>query len=91
MKLRFNLFIFSFTICIKDLNGTYNMVPMEVAVMLKVQATAHGTSAAVTLMDWYDLDDEVILVMERPVPCLDLIDYVRSRSRIQEHEVKVRS
>ncbi|KAM6989134.1 serine/threonine-protein kinase pim-1-like [Tautogolabrus adspersus] len=51
---------------------------------------ASGTSATVALLDWYDLDDELILVLERPVPCCDLIDYMNSRrSGLQEHEAKV--
>ncbi len=65
---------------------------MEVALLLKVKPQAAGTSAAVTLLDWYDLDYELILVLERPVPCVDLIDYMNSRrSALQEHEAKVSS
>uniref|UniRef100_A0A3Q3FTX8 non-specific serine/threonine protein kinase n=1 Tax=Labrus bergylta TaxID=56723 RepID=A0A3Q3FTX8_9LABR len=74
----------------KLLDGEISMVPLEVVLMLKVKPAASGTRAAVALLDWYDLDDELILVLERPVPCCDLIDYMNSRgSGLQEHEAKV--
>ncbi|XP_030578799.1 serine/threonine-protein kinase pim-3-like isoform X2 [Archocentrus centrarchus] len=34
------------------------------------------TSAAVSLLDWFDLRKELILVMERPVPAVDLWEYI---------------
>ncbi|XP_070765083.1 serine/threonine-protein kinase pim-1-like [Enoplosus armatus] len=72
------------------LDGNVTMVPKEVALLLKVKPAAAGTSAAVTLLDWYDLDNELILVQERPVPCMDLVDYMNSRaSFLQEHEAKI--
>lgn len=68
------------------------MVPKEVALLLKLQPAAPGTSAVVSLLDWYSLDFEVILVLERPVLCMDLIDYMSSReSGLQEQEAKVSS
>lgn len=66
------------------------MIPLEVALLLKVKPIGAGTSVAVTLLDWFDLDDELILILERPVPCLDLIDYMNSRGpTLQEQEAKV--
>uniref|UniRef100_A0A8C4ERI4 non-specific serine/threonine protein kinase n=1 Tax=Dicentrarchus labrax TaxID=13489 RepID=A0A8C4ERI4_DICLA len=71
------------------LDGRMCKVPLEVALLLKVQSAAAGTSAAVALLDWYDLDQELILVLERPVPCMDLIDYMETRgSHLQENEAK---
>uniref|UniRef100_UPI0037E7197B serine/threonine-protein kinase pim-2-like n=1 Tax=Semicossyphus pulcher TaxID=241346 RepID=UPI0037E7197B len=71
------------------LDGENSMVPLEVALLLKVKPPAAETSAIVTLLDWYDLDRDLILVLERPVPCCDLYDYVESRgSSLQEHEAK---
>ncbi len=68
------------------------MVPREVAVMLRVKPAVPGTSAAVTLLDWYDLKDELILVLERPAPCKELFDYVdETESGLEEDEVKVSS
>lgn len=55
------------------------MIPKEVALMLQVSgpAEAAGSSIAVSLMDWFVLDEEVILVMERPTPVMDLRAYLR--------------
>ncbi|XP_059184839.1 serine/threonine-protein kinase pim-2-like [Centropristis striata] len=60
------------------LNGKTHMVPLEVLLMLRVAGGAEslGKHAAVTLLDWYDLGPEVLLVMERPVPCEDLLTYL---------------
>ncbi|XP_059201299.1 serine/threonine-protein kinase prk-2-like [Centropristis striata] len=72
------------------LEGKSRMVPMEVALLLKLKPAAPGTSAVVSLLDWYSLDYELILVLERPVPCTDLVDFINSRqSALQEHEAKI--
>ncbi|XP_015229122.1 PREDICTED: serine/threonine-protein kinase pim-3-like [Cyprinodon variegatus] len=34
-------------------------------------------SAIVSMLDWYDLDEELILVMERPMPAEDLFYYIQ--------------
>lgn len=74
------------------LDGKYCKVPFKVALMLKVKPAAARTSASLTLLVWYDLFDELILVLERPVPCTDLIDYLRSvESVLQGHVAKVSS
>lgn len=92
MKVSLFVFFFPLSLCIKLLDGKMCMVPLEVALLLKVKPSAAGTSATVTLLDWYDLNYELILILERPVPCLDLIDYMNSReSALQEHEAKVSS
>lgn len=58
--------------------------------MAKVNAKAKGPSGVVSLLDWYDLPEELILVLERPAPCLDLIDYLHTcSSSVQEHKAKV--
>ncbi|XP_018540941.1 serine/threonine-protein kinase pim-2 [Lates calcarifer] len=73
------------------LNGRITWVPIEVAMLLKLGPRAAAeTCAAVTLLDWYDVDYELILVLERPVPCMDLIDYISSKGfSLQEHEAKI--
>ena len=76
----------------QDENGRH--VSVEVAIMLKVAdgtSGSVGTSASVSLLDWYDLDQELILVLERPVPCQDLLDYIGDHDGcLQEDEAKVR-
>ena len=60
--------------------------------MLKDKPAAARTSAAVTLLDCYDLRDELILAPQRPVPCTDLIDFINSEeSSLQGHKAEVSS
>ncbi|XP_071395239.1 serine/threonine-protein kinase pim-2-like [Centroberyx affinis] len=66
--------------------------PLEVLLLYKVggEPGSPGQNAAVTLLDHYELDQELILVMERPAPCMDLFDYVKeSGGSLQEHEAKI--
>ncbi|XP_059214456.1 serine/threonine-protein kinase pim-2-like [Centropristis striata] len=60
------------------------MVPLEVLLMLRVAGGpgSLGKHAAVTLLDWYDLGTEVLLVMERPVPCEDLLTYLDNNNGV---------
>ncbi|CAB1327086.1 unnamed protein product, partial [Coregonus sp. 'balchen'] len=47
--------------------------------------------AAVALLDWFELDQELVLVLERPVPCMDLYDYIQMRGgTLQEEHARVR-
>ncbi|CAJ1084093.1 serine/threonine-protein kinase pim-1-like [Xyrichtys novacula] len=65
-------------------------VPLEVVMMQKVQSGTPGTSAAVALLDWYDLEEELILILERPVPCMDLYDVLTKGCRMTENEIHSR-
>lgn len=58
------------------------MFPREVALMLKVKATGQRSNSVVELLDWYELPSELILILERPQPCLDLYDYLDTKSGI---------
>ena len=84
-------FILHVVLMLQDSTGS--RIAMEVAIMEKLSARTSGsagTSAPVSLLDWYDLDQELILVMERPVPCKDLFDYIRDKGgSLQEEETKV--
>lgn len=69
----------------------YNII-LEVAFMLKAAGLpgSDARCAAVSLLDWYTLDQELILVMERPVSAKDLYWYLRSRRGfLDETEAKV--
>ena len=61
--------------------------------MLKLAAGAKGSvgaSAPVSLLDWYDLGEELILVLERPFPAVDLSEYIKvNGGSLQEEEAKV--
>ncbi|XP_045568233.1 serine/threonine-protein kinase pim-2 isoform X2 [Salmo salar] len=46
--------------------------------------------AAVALLDWFEMDQELVLVLERPVPCMDLHDYIQKRGgTLQEEHARV--
>ncbi|XP_065807451.1 serine/threonine-protein kinase pim-2-like [Labrus bergylta] len=66
------------------------MLPLEVAVMMKLAkgaAREEGKSASISLLDFYDLDQELILILERPVPAVDLLKYIEVRGgSLQEEE-----
>ncbi|XP_029698819.1 serine/threonine-protein kinase pim-1-like isoform X2 [Takifugu rubripes] len=64
---------------LRDRDG--NRIPTEVALMLKLTWQKGGSAAHVQLLDWYDLFNQVILVLERPVPSVDLFRYCRYRSK----------
>lgn len=41
--------------------------------------SALGENAVVSLTNWYDLGDEVVIVTERPVPSKELFEYLEDR------------
>lgn len=67
------------------------MVPNEVLLMLIAAGgpESKGKSAAITLLDWCDLDEHIVLVMERPVNCRNLINYM-DHHPLREAVLKVR-
>uniref|UniRef100_A0A671TP39 non-specific serine/threonine protein kinase n=1 Tax=Sparus aurata TaxID=8175 RepID=A0A671TP39_SPAAU len=72
----------------KDMDKNGKQLSVEVAIMMKLE----GTSAPVSLLDWYDLDLELVLVMERPVPAIDLSDYIEvNGGSLSEEKAKVSS
>ncbi|XP_037618192.1 calcium-dependent protein kinase 22-like isoform X1 [Sebastes umbrosus] len=79
--------------CIKHVDEHGNTLSVEVAILLKLAANTSGSaasSAPVSLLDWYDLEQELILVLERPVPCMDLFTYIWSEGgSLKEEEAKI--
>ncbi|KAK9528865.1 hypothetical protein VZT92_013001 [Zoarces viviparus] len=74
----------------KILSKHVNGISMEVIVMLKLAAKSEGTSAPVSLLDWYKLKQELILVLERPIPAEDLLDHINTNGGpLDEEEAKV--
>ncbi|XP_060939619.1 serine/threonine-protein kinase pim-2-like [Limanda limanda] len=74
------------------LNGRSRWIPKEVLLMQKAagKPVTVGRSAAVSLLDWYDLDQEVILVMERPVPSMELLRFMKEhRGPMAEDVAKI--
>ncbi|XP_041811932.1 serine/threonine-protein kinase pim-2-like [Chelmon rostratus] len=73
-------------------NGKVFDIVLEVALMLKAAGLpgSAGESAAVSLLDWYLQDQELILVMEKPEPSIDLHRYLKSRrGSLDEQEAKM--
>ncbi|XP_061620747.1 uncharacterized protein LOC133473200 isoform X2 [Phyllopteryx taeniolatus] len=64
------------------INGNAYLVPLEVVLMQQVG----GRHGIISLLDWYSLDKEIVLVMERP--CMDLYDYVYEKGQMEEAEAK---
>ncbi|CAJ1065717.1 aurora kinase-like [Xyrichtys novacula] len=67
-----------------SVNG--KVLPAEVAFMLRIR----DAEGSVSLLDFYDLDQELILVLERLDPCADLLDYITDRGGfLQEEDAKI--
>uniref|UniRef100_A0A3B5BFT5 non-specific serine/threonine protein kinase n=1 Tax=Stegastes partitus TaxID=144197 RepID=A0A3B5BFT5_9TELE len=55
-----------------------------------VPRSSVGASAPIELLDWFDLDQELILVLETPIPCKDLLGYVWDNgASLEEEEAKI--
>lgn len=69
-------------------NGVAYDILDEVALMLK--AAEGPRSAVVPLLDCFELPEEVILVMERPHPAVDLCHYKKAKGGVlEEAEAKI--
>ncbi|XP_014326438.1 serine/threonine-protein kinase pim-1-like [Xiphophorus maculatus] len=72
----------------KDENG--RELAMEAVIMLKLRTATMPQLAMVSLLDWYDLDQELILVMERPMFAEDLLVYLKECGGcLNEKEAKI--
>ncbi|XP_034025421.1 serine/threonine-protein kinase pim-2-like [Thalassophryne amazonica] len=62
-------------------NGQRECLPLKVFLIQKAAGGNHcgGSAAAISLLDWYIKEEELILILERPSPCSDLFDYVKSK------------
>ncbi|XP_061905336.1 serine/threonine-protein kinase pim-2-like [Entelurus aequoreus] len=74
------------------INGKVQKVPLEALLMLQASSLRNrdGTSSVVLLLDTYDLQQELVLVMERPAPSVDLFTY-RTKYKLgplEEYETK---
>ena len=64
-------------------------MPLEVLFMMKMTQRAGrsvGQSASISLLDYYDLEKELIIVMECPFSAVDLLKYRKSRGGALEEE-----
>ncbi|XP_041638548.1 serine/threonine-protein kinase pim-1-like [Cheilinus undulatus] len=67
------------------------VIPMEVAVLQRLTKRKEVVkSAAISLLDFYEQDDELILVLECPVPAVDLFKYTLDRGKaLEERECRL--
>ncbi|XP_029905512.1 serine/threonine-protein kinase pim-2-like [Myripristis murdjan] len=76
----------------KLLNGKLYQFPLEVELLFQAGAGAgpSGSSAAVTLLDWFYMEQQLILVMERPFPSVDLHHYLAAQGGfVDENQAKL--
>ncbi|KAK3506373.1 hypothetical protein QTP70_018085, partial [Hemibagrus guttatus] len=71
-----------------DLDGESN-VPLEVALM-KMVSKFSTCENIVELLDWFEASEFYILVLERPVPCMDLYEFCKpTNHRLSEPVARV--
>ncbi|KAM3616434.1 uncharacterized protein V6R79_017789 [Siganus canaliculatus] len=67
-------------------DGAVKSVPLEVTFLQQLQSVP----GVIRLLDWYDCPDQLILVLERPDPCVDLEEFVRDNNgSLQECDAKI--
>ncbi|XP_076866831.1 serine/threonine-protein kinase pim-1-like isoform X1 [Brachyhypopomus gauderio] len=59
--------------------GETRMLPLEVALMEMV-CKPPCCEHIVELLEWFESRDHFILILERPIPCMDLFDFLVSRN-----------
>uniref|UniRef100_A0A674NG37 Serine/threonine-protein kinase n=1 Tax=Takifugu rubripes TaxID=31033 RepID=A0A674NG37_TAKRU len=61
----------------KDLviNGELHCAPLEMVLMVMTAGDPVRENAVISPLAWTDLDDEVLLIMERPEKCMNLFEY----------------
>ncbi|KAL3090239.1 hypothetical protein niasHS_006691 [Heterodera schachtii] len=56
-------------------------VPMEIALL----ARCSNVSGVIALIDWFSLPEGFLIVMERPIPCMDLFDFIHHQKMLDEN------
>lgn len=60
-------------------------VPFEITILLKVGAIP----GVIKLLDWFELPDKFLIVLERPIPSKDLFDYISEKVVLDETTAKL--
>uniref|UniRef100_A0A0M3HTE5 non-specific serine/threonine protein kinase n=1 Tax=Ascaris lumbricoides TaxID=6252 RepID=A0A0M3HTE5_ASCLU len=55
-------------------------VPMEICML----ARCTRIRGVIKLLDWYSMPEGFLIVMERPYPCIDLFDFIKSQGTLDE-------
>ncbi|CAK8697816.1 serine/threonine-protein kinase pim-3-like [Clavelina lepadiformis] len=56
------------------------VVPNEIMLMQRITPC----NEIIQMLDWYERPDSYIIIMERPVPCQDLFDYITEKKYLDE-------
>ena len=54
--------------------------PMEICTLAKCA----DIPGVITLIDWFTLPEGFLIIMERPVPSIDLFDFVHANGKLDE-------
>lgn len=61
------------------------MVPVEICLLQKLSGVG---DCIVHMLDYFKELENFVLVMERPVPCVDLFDYITEKGGLEEDEAR---
>ncbi|KAL0173174.1 hypothetical protein M9458_033485, partial [Cirrhinus mrigala] len=67
-------------------DGYPKPVPLEVALLIRATQGSR-VPEIIQLLDWEDLHDHYRMVLERPVPCQSLYDFIRSYNGTIEEDL----
>uniref|UniRef100_A0A0N5AQY7 non-specific serine/threonine protein kinase n=1 Tax=Syphacia muris TaxID=451379 RepID=A0A0N5AQY7_9BILA len=56
-------------------------VPMEICMLAKCTKV----NGVVRLYDWYSMPEGFLIIMERPYPCIDMFDFIRTQNQLDEN------
>ncbi|XP_062846445.1 serine/threonine-protein kinase pim-1-like [Trichomycterus rosablanca] len=62
--------------------GETELLPVEVALMRMVSRPP-ANPYVLKLLEWFDTPERCILILERPVPCVDLYQLMRKKGRLR--------
>ncbi|KAK3525273.1 hypothetical protein QTP86_024894, partial [Hemibagrus guttatus] len=72
--------------------GETQELPLEVLVMKMTSKPPHCNNV-LQLLEWFDIDDEIVMVLERPSPCMNVWDFTNLQngrlSAAQTREIMV--
>ncbi|KAM9470649.1 uncharacterized protein Hap1MRO34_012592 [Clarias gariepinus] len=68
--------------------GETQEIPLEVALM-KIVSKPPRCSNVIELLEWFDLSSQYVMILERPVPCQDLCDFIDAQDdRMSEAQTR---
>lgn len=74
-------------LCLVTSSWLQGSIPLEVALLLRV-SSAPVCPNIVHLLEWFELPKHYVLILERPDPCEDLVDFANHSEDIDEEMAK---